>query len=103
MVQNGENLTGSSWSYLDLKPWFSEKKFTGSKNGDQISFQEGEILDENPAENGPFWGLSYGNFRHDPENDRLTGELVFQKQNPVASSGVGQMGEFLRATVVLSR
>ncbi len=103
IVQNGEKLTGTSWSYLELKPCFSEKKFTAAKNGAAISFQEEEILGESPAENGPFWGLSYGNLHHDPETDQLTGELVFQKQNPTASTGIAQPGHFLRAMVSLFR
>ena len=101
--QTGDQMVGTSWSYEELKPYFSEKKFTASKTGNEVVFQEEEILGESPAPNGPFWGLSYGNFQHDPETDELTGELVFQEQSPVASSGMGRPLPFLRATVKLTR
>lgn len=103
IVQTGDQLTGTSWSYLELKPCFSEKKFAATKSGSLISFQENEILGENAAENGPFWGLSYGNLRHDPETDELTGELVFPKNSPVASTDNAQPEDFLRATIRLFR
>jgi hypothetical protein len=103
LVQTGNSVSGTSWNYLDLQPYFSEKNFIGTKQENTLKFEETAILSQILPEKGQIWSISYGNFTHDVEADLLSGELIFQPQNQTASINLEQPTTSFRAFVKLSR
>ena len=75
LVQNGNSLSGTSYTYIDGTPYFAEMTATGSVNGTAVNYSETKITDKNDAP-GFEWCLGYGNLTYDPATETLEGRLL---------------------------
>lgn len=74
LVQNGNSLSGTSYTYIDGTPYFAEMTAIGSVNGNAVNYTETKITDKNDAP-GFEWCLGYGNLTYDPATETLEGKL----------------------------
>ncbi len=73
-VQNGTNLTGTSYTYEAGTPYFAEMNVVGKITGNTVEYDENFIIDKEDAP-GFEWCLGYGNLTYNPNTETIKGTL----------------------------